>query len=122
MPRRYISGIRLLAVCIAVACWSVGALLRAQVVREFPDLPADSVHQPVPADTAVAPAGAADTLVAALLVPDSAAMAAVTDSLLRQTEPYRRPVLFRPDPIRSMWLALVFPGGGQIYKIGRAHV
>lgn len=116
MPRRYISGIRLLAVCIAVACWTVGALLRAQVVREFPDLPADSVHQPVPADTAVAPAGAADTLVAALLVPDSAAMAAVTDSLLRQTEPYRRPVLFRPDPIRSMWLALVFPGGGQIYN------
>ncbi len=23
---------------------------------------------------------------------------------------------FRPDPIRSMWLALVFPGGGQIYN------
>ncbi|MBQ8052024.1 MAG: hypothetical protein IJ197_10735 [Bacteroidaceae bacterium] len=23
---------------------------------------------------------------------------------------------FEPDPIRSMWLALVFPGGGQIYN------
>ena len=23
---------------------------------------------------------------------------------------------FKPDPIRAMWLALVFPGGGQIYN------
>lgn len=46
---------------------------------------------------------------------DTAAFLAITDSLnnmpLRQQADH-----FRPDPIRSMWLALVFPGGGQIYN------
>lgn len=27
-----------------------------------------------------------------------------------------KPKEFTPDPIRSMWLAMVFPGGGQIYN------
>lgn len=42
----------------------------------------------------------------------------VADSLLKSlATPKRRNMAnFRPDPIRSMWLALVFPGAGQIYN------
>lgn len=46
---------------------------------------------------------------------DTAAFLAITDSLINiplQREGER----FYPDPIRSMWIALVFPGGGQIYN------
>jgi hypothetical protein len=46
---------------------------------------------------------------------DTAAFLAITDSLINiplQREGER----FCPDPIRSMWIALVFPGGGQIYN------
>lgn len=42
---------------------------------------------------------------------------AVADSLLRSIVVKKRDrANFEPDPIRSMWLALVFPGGGQIYN------
>lgn len=51
---------------------------------------------------------------------DTTSIAELTDSLVhasmslpvknKQTE------RFVPDPIRSMWLGLVFPGGGQIYN------
>lgn len=41
----------------------------------------------------------------------------VIDSLLKQGIKLKRDKrLFTPDPIRSMWLALVFPGAGQIYN------
>ena len=40
----------------------------------------------------------------------------VIDSLLQKGLSKRRTSQFRPDPIRSMWLALVIPGGGQIYN------
>ncbi len=46
---------------------------------------------------------------------DTTALQAVTDSLL-QNEIFRKPDRFQPDPIRAMWLALTFPGGGQIYN------
>lgn len=62
----------------------------------------------------VAHALPADTLAADSATVDSARLAAVTDSLLTQAMATRKPVMHRPDPIRSMWLALVFPGGGQI--------
>lgn len=62
----------------------------------------------------VAHALPADTLAADSVTVDSARLAAVTDSLLAQAMATRKPVMHRPDPIRSMWLALVFPGGGQI--------
>ena len=41
---------------------------------------------------------------------------AIVDSLLRKGLPKRKTPNFRPDPTRSMWLALVIPGGGQIYN------
>ncbi|MGN1256305.1 MAG: DUF5683 domain-containing protein [Bacteroidaceae bacterium] len=47
---------------------------------------------------------------------DTAAMVAVTDSLLQKAMMPHGMQRFSPDPIRSMWLSLVFPGGGQIYN------
>lgn len=47
---------------------------------------------------------------------DSARLAVLSDSLLQAVLAKRRQKAFRPDPIRSMWLGLVFPGGGQIYN------
>lgn len=42
----------------------------------------------------------------------------IVDSLLKgQAAPKKKSHSnFKPDPIRAMWLALVFPGGGQIYN------
>ena len=47
---------------------------------------------------------------------DTAALRAITDGILKQRRPRRDLANFRPDPIRSMWLALVLPGAGQIYN------
>ena len=47
---------------------------------------------------------------------DTLRLRTITDSLMQtlpRTQPRER---FQPDPIRAMWLALVFPGGGQIYN------
>lgn len=50
-------------------------------------------------------------------VTDSAQIVAVSDSLLKASiESSLKRERFVPDPIRSMWLGLVFPGGGQIYN------
>jgi len=49
------------------------------------------------------------------LVIDTLGLQSVTDSLLK-TEIFHGPKIFQPDPIRAMWLALAFPGGGQIYN------
>ena len=40
----------------------------------------------------------------------------IADSLLGRLTEKRDKNLFKPDPIRSLWLALVIPGGGQIYN------
>lgn len=46
---------------------------------------------------------------------DTTAAVALSDSLLQATlHPQVKP--FTPDPIRAMWLALVFPGAGQMYN------
>ena len=50
------------------------------------------------------------------LVIDTAALYAITDNILAQEQPRRKLTQFKPNPIRSMWLALVIPGGGQIYN------
>ena len=47
---------------------------------------------------------------------DSTRLSALSDSLLQAVLAKRKQQAFRPDPIRSMWLGLVFPGGGQIYN------
>lgn len=48
---------------------------------------------------------------------DSARIVTVSDSLLASAiKSSLKRERFVPDPIRSMWLGLVFPGGGQIYN------
>lgn len=52
-----------------------------------------------------------------IAIVDSARIVAVSDSLLTATvDASLRRERFVPDPIRAMWLGLVFPGGGQIYN------
>lgn len=52
-----------------------------------------------------------------IVLADSARIVTVSDSLLQTTiESSLKRERFVPDPIRSMWLGLVFPGGGQIYN------
>ncbi|MBQ7182013.1 MAG: hypothetical protein IJR87_12095 [Bacteroidaceae bacterium] len=55
-------------------------------------------------------------LLADSLLTDSTRLGAYADSLLNRALVPAPSGHFRPDPIRSMWLALVFPGGGQIYN------
>lgn len=47
---------------------------------------------------------------------DSAELSQLSDSLLQKVLNPEKKSKFKPDPIRSMWLGLVFPGGGQIYN------
>lgn len=47
---------------------------------------------------------------------DSTELSEMTDSLLQMVLNPAKKSKFKPDPIRSMWLGLVFPGGGQIYN------
>ena len=52
-----------------------------------------------------------------IVIEDSTRIVAVSDSLLQASiESSIKRERFVPDPIRSMWLGLVFPGGGQIYN------
>ncbi len=109
---------------LAAVCWSVAALAHAHAALGAYRVPADTLRgERLPADSVPAPAAAiaaradsAEALSPDSLPIDTAALAAVADSLLRKAQPQARPALFRPEPIRSMWLALVFPGGGQIYN------
>lgn len=50
------------------------------------------------------------------LTKDSTELSEMTDSLLQKVLNPAKKSKFKPDPIRSMWLGLVFPGGGQIYN------
>ena len=52
-----------------------------------------------------------------IVLADTAHIVAVSDSLISATiDAAMKRERFVPDPIRAMWLGLVFPGGGQIYN------
>lgn len=79
-------------------------------------LPADSVAMPVPRSLGKRNATYRDT--ASVQYADSL-QNAVADSLKRtvgDTLKLNRFADWKPDPIRAMWLGMVFPGGGQIYN------
>lgn len=57
-----------------------------------------------------------DSVVTDTIDVDAQNIVAVTDSLLHAVTDIGKKERFVPDPIRSMWLAMVFPGGGQIYN------
>ena len=67
-------------------------------------------------DVDVVPAALADSLAADTLSFDSLGTFVVNDSLLNRLAPAAPGTKFTPDPIRATWIALVFPGGGQIYN------
>ena len=48
--------------------------------------------------------------------PAAEAATAQLDSLAEAAIASLRPKTFKPDPIRSQWVAMVLPGGGQIYN------
>lgn len=80
-------------------------------------LPADTAMVLLPVDTALTalPATLDKTMP---LTPDSA-ITEYADSLQKtvgDTLDLSRFENWQPDPIRAMWLAMVFPGGGQIYN------
>ena len=108
---------------LAFVCWSITALLHAQVGLQAPctSVPGQNQAAVEPDAAACLPqdicqADTTEELSADTLAIDTAALAAVTDSLLRIAKPESRLSHFQPDPIRAMWLALVVPGGGQIYN------
>ena len=91
--RETLYGLRILLLLLIVWCSGVSTLL----AQEQELVSTDSVSMLSPAD--------------------SANIAAVSDSLLTASiETSLKRERYIPDPIRAMWLGLVFPGGGQIYN------
>ena len=79
-------------------------------------LPADSV--PVPLPRSLGKRNAAYRASSSIAYADSL-QTVVTDSLQRaagDTLDLNRFNEWKPDPIRAMWLGMVFPGGGQMYN------
>jgi len=50
------------------------------------------------------------------LLIDTASLYSIAENILAKKRTKRDLATFKPDPIRSMWLGLVLPGGGQIYN------
>lgn len=57
-----------------------------------------------------------DSTLPDMIVADSADVLVVDSVKLAKMMKYEKKASFKPDPIRAMWLGLVFPGGGQIYN------
>ena len=98
---------------------------RKKRIEEVKDSIAERTRQQADSILAAKKAAKGDTLVldsvqlkamADSLSLDSTHLSALSDSLLQAVLAKRKQQAFRPDPIRSMWLGLVFPGGGQIYN------
>lgn len=80
-------------------------------------LPADTARVLLPADTAFSALPA--TLDKTVPLATDSTITEYADSLQRtvgDTLDLHRFDNWKPDPIRAMWLAMVFPGGGQIYN------
>lgn len=70
----------------------------------------DSMYRALEADTATLKSGVEP------LISDSALAPLAADAKKRAKKAARDWSSWRPNPQRALWLALVFPGGGQIYN------
>ena len=98
---------------IALVCCSV---LRAQDVVKDNDefrLSPDSVL--LQRDTTIITLGKYAVLEADTAVVDSAALLRLSERIILDVRKTTSPD-FKPDPIRALWLSLIFPGAGQIYN------
>ena len=91
------------------------SILAAKKTAKGDTLALDSVLPEAKGDTLVLDSVQLKAMADSLSL-DSTRLSALSDSLLQAVLAKRKQQAFRPDPIRSMWLGLVFPGGGQIYN------
>ena len=91
------------------------SILAAKKAAKGDTLALDSVLPEAKGDTLVLDSVQLKAMADSLSL-DSTRLSALSDSLLQAVLAKRKQQAFRPDPIRSMWLGLVFPGGGQIYN------
>lgn len=91
------------------------SILAAKKAAKGDTLALDSVLPEAKGDTLVLDSVQLSAMADSLSL-DSTRLSALSDSLLQAVLAKRKQQAFRPDPIRSMWLGLVFPGGGQIYN------
>lgn len=102
----------MLALAALVCC----ATLAAQDVVEDDDefqLSPDSVL--LQRDTTIITLGEDAVLEADTAVVDSAALLRLSERIVKDVRTATSPD-FKPDPIRALWLSLIFPGAGQIYN------
>ena len=91
------------------------SILAAKKAAKGDTLALDSVLPEAKGDTLVLDSVQLKAMADSLSL-DSTRLSALSDSLLQAVLAKRKQQAFRPDPIRSMWLGLEFPGGGQIYN------
>ncbi len=117
-------GLTYYIACLCALWLLFGIEARAQDSTEVVAIPADSVEAVVvSSDSAVFVFAEPDSVAQAVMSDstlnarvDSVAIAiAEVDSLMQFTVQERKEVWI-PNPKKAMWLAIVFPGGGQIYN------
>ena len=116
VARLYPKVVLLLTFIFSFACQDVMSQERVEARPDSPQ-PLDSLKVMLPQDSTIAVEGA--TFGKDAVVSRDTAIVVYADSLQRtvgDTLDLNRFNNWKPDPIRAMWLAMVVPGGGQIYN------
>ena len=105
----------LLMVCIALLCMALPGMAQTHALPA----PPDTTHiQALPANsTRILAADSTQASFADSVCQQADSLAAA--SLLKKKKKIKMPrdwSTWRPNPQRAMWLAMVIPGGGQIYN------